>query len=507
MSANDQEFWCRNLINGKWLPSVSGKTFTSSNPAYYLQSIDTFPDSNLTDLDRAIGSAWDASRSWKLVPAPKRGEILLRAAQILQDRKESLAQLMTQEMGKILMESRGDVQEAIDMFNYYAGEGRRLFGETTPSELPNKFAMSIRMPKGVAALITPFNFPMAIPAWKLAPALVSGNTVVFKPSREVAACATALVEALLDAGLKEYPGVLNLIHGKGEKLGTYLTADPRVSVVSFTGSTETGKQVATYCAQSNKKCSLEMGGKNCTIVLEDADLDLAAESCVWGAFGTTGQRCTASSRIIVQKTVLSKFLDRFLPKVESLKVGNGLDKDVGMGPLINNAALEKVERYVEIGQKEFNQEESKSALLCGGKRLTGPNHVYGYFFEPTVFLAPDARLTINQEEIFGPVVSIIPCVDFDTAIRIANKVRYGLSTAIITQDVNKAFKAMRDLEAGITYINSSTIGAEVHLPFGGVKQTGNGNREGSKALDTFTEWKAVYVDYSGSLQKAQIDNN
>jgi len=489
------------LINNEWVDEREGcYGFTSNNPAFNDEIVGYFPLSTPTEINQAVLAAKFAYPKWRKVPAPKRGEILFKTAEILRAKKEELAVLMTREMGKNLAESRGDVQEAIDMCEFIAGEGRRLYGVTTTSELENKLAMSMRMPIGVCALITPWNFPVAIPSWKIAPALICGNTMVFKPAEDTPACAQAFVEILLEAGLKNYPGVLNMVHGYGEEAGAALVTHPDVALISFTGSSETGRIVATKCAETYKRVSLEMGGKNCTIVMDDADLDLAVQSCWWGAFGTAGQRCTASSRIIVHKNVWAKFMNALIERTKATVVGNGLNSKTEVGPLINEDALEKVEKYIEIAKKEG------AKILCGGKRLTGKQYKNGWFFEPTVLDAPDPKMRVNQEEIFGPVTSIIPVNNFEEAMEVANGVNHGLSTAMITGDVNKAFRAMEELEAGITYVNSSTIGAEVHLPFGGVKQTGNGHREGLGALDIFSEWKTVYVDYSGKLQKAQIDN-
>lgn len=496
----------RNLINNRWLNSETerrmgtGNRFDSFNPADMRECIGAFPRSNFTDVNEAVAAAKKAYSKWRLVPPPKRADILLKAVYILESRKEELAVLMTREMGKNLKETRGDVQEAIDECKFMAGEGYRLYGKTTTSELKNKLAMSVRTPIGVCGLITPWNFPIAIPSWKIAPALICGNTMVLKPAEDTPACAQAFVEILLEAGLKDYPGVLNLVHGYGEEAGAALVDHPDVALVSFTGSSETGRIVAMKCADTYKRVSLEMGGKNCTIVMDDADFDLAVESCWWGAFGTAGQRCTASSRIIVHKAILNEFVREFAERTVATKVGNGLKNGVEMGPLINEAALKKVLKYMRIGIEEG------AKLVCGGHVLDKGEHANGYFFEPTVFLAENPKMRINQEEIFGPVTSLIPADNFEHAIEIANGVKYGLSTAIITSDINKAMVAMRDLESGITYINSSTIGAEVHLPFGGVKQTGNGHREGLGALDIFSEWKTIYIDYSGKLQKAQMDN-
>ena len=488
----------KNYINGEWVEGHSNKFSENRNPANTEELIGIFPASSKEDVGLAVEAAREAFKTWRLTPAPKRAEILYRAAQILVERKEDFARDMTREMGKVLDETRGDVQEAIDMTYLMAGEGRRQFGHTTPSELPNKFAMSVRSPVGVAGLITPWNFPMAIPSWKIMPALVCGNTVVIKPAEHTPLSVHNLVQALEEAGLTR--GVVNIVFGKGSVVGNAILENPGVNLVSFTGSTDVGRMVSEACAPSFKKCHLEMGGKNIIVVMDDGNLDLAVDGAVWGGFGTTGQRCTAASRVAVQKGVYSQFVSKFVERVKSLKVGNGLDATTNMGPCINEQQLETVMKYVEIGKNEG------AKLMCGGNRLDQGEYQYGWFMEPTVFTDVDPKMRIAQEEIFGPVVSIIPCDDMEDAIEIANGIEYGLSSALYTKDVNKAFAAIRDLYAGITYINAPTIGAEVHLPFGGTKATGNGHREGGiGAIDFYTEWKSVYVDYSDKLQKAQID--
>ncbi len=454
--------------------------------------------SGKADVDAAIAAAKQAFVRWRLIPAPRRAEIIYRAAEMLFERKEDFSRDMTREMGKILKETRGDVQEAVDTAYYMAGEGRRMFGPTTPSELPNKFAMAVRQPIGVCGMITPWNFPMAIPSWKLLPALVCGNTCVIKPAQDTPLSTFNLVRVLYDAGLPR--GVVNIVTGFGSEVGTPLTESADVKAISLTGSSAVGRIVGTTAAKSFKHCSLELGGKNPMIVLDDANLDLAIEGGLWGGFGTTGQRCTATSRIIVQKGIYADFIERYVERAKALKVGNGLDETVEMGPAINENQLKTDLSYVDIGKAEG------ARLKCGGNRLDKGEYQNGYFMEPTVFVDVDRKMRIAQEEIFGPVVSIIPCDDLEDAIEIANGIEYGLSSALYTKDVNKAFTAMRDLYAGITYINAPTIGAEVHLPFGGVKATGNGHREGGLgAIDFYSEWKSIYVDYSDRLQKAQID--
>jgi alpha-ketoglutaric semialdehyde dehydrogenase len=487
-----------NLIGGAWVPAAGGKTLLNLNPADHSDVIGAFPASGAEDVDRAVAAAKKAFAGWRLVPAPKRAEILLRTGILLQERKEKYAREMTREMGKVLAETRGDVQEAIDEAHYVAGEGRRLYGVTTPSELQNKFAMSVRMPLGVVGLITPWNFPMAIPSWKLFPALVAGNTCVIKPAEDTPLSTYNLVQTLMDAGLP--PGVVNIVSGLGPDAGAPLVEHRDVRAISFTGSSEVGSLVAQRAAATFKQVSLEMGGKNAMIVLDDANLELALDGALWGAFGTTGQRCTATSRILLQRGIAAQFTEKLAARAKRLRVGNGLDESVEVGPQINAQQIETSRRYVEIAKSEGGER------LCGGRVLNEGSYAQGTFFEPTVFAGVKPSMRIAREEVFGPVVSLLEFDSFEEAITIANSIDYGLSTALYTRDVNRAFAAMRDLEAGITYINAPTIGAEVHLPFGGVKQTGNGHREGLGALEFFTTWKAVYVDYSDKLQRAQIDN-
>jgi len=488
----------QNLIGGEHRPARSGKTFLNLNPADHSDVVGEFPASGAHDVDAAVAAAKKAFASWRLVPAPKRAEILYRTGQLLQERKEQYARDMTREMGKVLAETRGDVQEAIDEAFYVAGEGRRLFGKTTPSELQNKFAMSIRMPLGVVGMIAPWNFPMAIPSWKLFPALVAGNTCVIKPAEDTPLSTFNLVQTLVDAGLP--PGVVNVVAGYGPEAGAPLVEHRDVRAISFTGSSEIGSLVAQRAAANFKPVSLEMGGKNAQIILDDANLDLALDGALWGAFGTTGQRCTATSRILVQKGIAKEFTDRLVERARKLRVGNGLDAAVEVGPQVNAKQIETSINYVGIAKGEG------AKLLAGGQPLVDGDFGKGTFFAPTVFAGVGPQMRIAREEVFGPVVSVLEFDTFEQAVEIANSIDYGLSTALYTRDVNRAFAAIRDLEAGITYINAPTIGAEVHLPFGGVKQTGNGHREGSEAIDFFTTWKAVYVDYSDKLQRAQIDN-
>jgi acyl-CoA reductase-like NAD-dependent aldehyde dehydrogenase len=487
-----------NYIDGRWVPSASGETFENRNPAAAADLIGLFQKSTRADVESALQAASRAYQTWRLVPAPLRAEILFKAAQLIVERKERFARDMTREMGKVLNEARGDVQEAIDMTFYIAGEGRRMFGHTVPSELRNKFAMSVRQPLGVCSIITPWNFPMAIPSWKIIPALVCGNTVVFKPASQTPLSAFNFVKVLEDAGVPK--GVVNMVTGDGDEVGTPLTTDEAVRVVSFTGSTHVGRIVNQAAAPSFKKVHLEMGGKNVIMIMDDANLELAVDGCLWGGFGTTGQRCTAASRVVVHERVYKPFVDQFVARARSLVVGDGLADGTQVGPSISAAQLETVMRYVRIGIEEG------ATLACGGHRLEAAPYDNGYFHEPTVFTDVEPKMRIAREEIFGPVVSVIRCRSLEEAIDIGNGVEYGLSASIYTQDINRAFVAMRELYTGIFYVNAPTIGAEVHLPFGGTKHTGNGHREaGVAALDVFSEWKSIYIDFSGRLQRAQID--
>jgi aldehyde dehydrogenase (NAD+) len=487
-----------NYIDGRWSPSASGETFENRNPANTGDLIGLFQKSTRSDVDAAILAAARAYETWRLVPAPLRAEILLKAAQLIVERKEQFARDMTREMGKVLKETRGDVQEAIDMTFYMAGEGRRMFGQTVPSELRNKFAMSVRQPLGVCSVITPWNFPMAIPSWKIVPALVCGNTVVFKPASQTPLSAVNFVKTLEDAGVPK--GVVNMVTGDGDQVGTPLTTDAAVRVVSFTGSTHVGRIVNQAAAPGFKKVHLEMGGKNVIMIMDDADLELAVDGCLWGGFGTTGQRCTAASRVVVHDRLHDAFVEQFVARAKALVVGDGLREETQVGPSNSESQLETVMKYVRIGQDEG------AALACGGHRLAAGPHARGFFHEPTVFTGVDPSMRIAREEIFGPVVSVMRCGSLEEAVEIGNGVEYGLSASIYTQDINRAFAAMRDMYTGIFYVNAPTIGAEVHLPFGGTKNTGNGHREaGVAALDVFSEWKSIYIDFSGKLQRAQID--
>jgi alpha-ketoglutaric semialdehyde dehydrogenase len=473
-------------------------TFESTSPADG-ETIGVFPRMDADDVDRAVAAAKEAFASWRLVPAPRRGEILYRFARLLEEEKDALTELMTHEMGKVRAEAGGDVQEAIDITYYMAGEGRRLFGQTTPSELPDKWNMSVRQPIGVVGAITPWNFPIAIPSWKLIPALVCGNTVVLKPATDTPALAARFVELLSESGIPD--GVVNIVHGGGGTVGDRMVRHPDIRVITLTGSRETGVKVLEAGAQTLKHVHLELGGKNAIIVMDDADLDLAVDGIVWSAFGTSGQRCTAASRVIAHEKIYDELQKKLVAAVEKLRLGPGWEDGTDVGPVINRSALDKIHSYAKIGSDEG------ATLVTGGEIATDGDLARGFFYRPTIFANVDAQMRIAQEEIFGPVTTLIKVRDADEAIRVSNGIKYGLSSSIFTRDVNTAFRAMRDLEAGITYVNAGTIGAEVHLPFGGTKDTGNGHREaGQAALDVFTEWKSVYVDYSGRLQRAQIDD-
>ena len=490
----------KNYIGGEWVSSASGKGIENRNPANTDDLVGIFPASTAEDTSRAVEAAKNAFDAWRLTPGPKRAEILYRAAELLIQRKEEIARDMTREMGKVLAETRGDVQEAIDMTYLMAGEGRRLFGQTTPSELPNKFAMSVRSPIGVCGLITPWNFPIAIPSWKMMPALVCGNTVVIKPAQDTPLSTYYLVQILEEAGIPD--GVVNIVSGAGSSAGSPLVNHPDVKLISFTGSTDTGRIINQACAPAFKHVHLEMGGKNIIIVMDGANIDLAVDGAIWGGFGTTGQRCTAASRVAVHKAVYNEFTEKFVARTKKLRVGNGLEADVDMGPCVNEAQLQTVMKYVEIGKQEG------AKLATGGHRLDTGKYAKGWFHEPTIFIDCNPKMRICQEEIFGPVVSVMPIGSLDEAIEVANGVKYGLSSSIYTRNINDAFRAQRDLDTGIVYVNAPTIGAETHLPFGGTKQTGNGHREsGLAAIDFYSEWKTVYMDYSDRLQRAQIDNS
>ncbi|MEC2159341.1 aldehyde dehydrogenase family protein [Virgibacillus halodenitrificans] len=484
-----------NYINGEWV-EVNEST-SVINPATGEEVVQV-PLSEADSVEQAVAAAKKAQKQWALVPAPQRAEVLYQVGYIMKERKERLSQLLTMENGKVIEEARGEVQEGIDMAFYMAGEGRRLFGQTTPAELKDKFAMSQRCPVGVVGIITPWNFPIAIATWKSFPAIVAGNAVVWKPATETPIMAYELAKIFEEAGLPK--GIINVVFGKGSTVGDAMVHHDDIRVISFTGSNDTGRNIAGECGKQLKKVSLEMGGKNAVIVMDDADIDLAVEGILWSAFGTSGQRCTACSRVIVHEKVKETLEERLLASMEKLTIGNGLDESNKVGPIINKAGLDKIKSYIEIGKNEG------AKLLAGGYEITDGEQRAGNYFAPTLFTDATADMRIAQEEIFGPVVSLIPVKSFEEAIEVNNGVTYGLSSSIFTGDVNRVFKAQRDLDTGIVYVNAGTTGAEIHLPFGGTKGTGNGHRDsGVQALDVFTEWKAVYVDYSGKLQRAQID--
>jgi aldehyde dehydrogenase (NAD+) len=489
----------KNFIAGEWVAPATGQYYENRNPADWSDLIGRFPSSGPRDVDRAVKSAWRGFEEWRRVPVPHRGDVMRRVGDLLTKYKEDIARSMTREMGKVLAETRGDVQEGIDTAYYAAGEGRRRMGYTVPSELRNKWAMSFRRPIGVAGIITPFNFPMAIPTWKIFPALLCGNAVVFKPSVDVPHTGTRLVEILLEAGVP--PEVIQLVHGRGSAVGDAIVAHAKVPLVSYTGSTEIGSRLGEVCGRAHKRLSLEMGGKNAMIVMDDADLELALDGVLWGAFGTTGQRCTATSRLLLHRKVHDRFLRMLVDRVERLRLGDGLEPTTDVGPMINEAALRNTMNYVAIAAAEG------ADLVTGGKRARGARLAQGWFHQPTVFAGVKAGSRLEQEEVFGPVLAVVRFRTLDEAIRINNGVKYGLSSSLYTKDVLAAYRAIQDLDAGITYINAPTIGAEAHLPFGGVKETGNGHREGGwQVYEFFSETKVAYIDYSGTLQRAQIDN-
>ncbi len=510
----------QNFINGKWVNGRS--TFQTINPANE-ELVADIAQADLADVDAAVKAASDAFKAWRLTPAPLRGEMLFKVGDILKQKKEELSQLLTRDMGKVIAEARGDVQEAIDMAYFMGGEGRRLLGYTAPVEMPNKFGMAVRDPSGVVGLITPWNFPIAVPSWKIFPALVAGNTIIWKPSPETPAISAAFVKVFEEAGIPA--GVFNLIMAPGADVAKALVRHPDVRVLSFTGSTSTGRAIAEAAGKLNKKLSLEMGGKNAIIVLDDANVELVTDATLWSAFGTTGQRCTAASRLIVQKGIASKIKESLVERTKKLKLGDGLDPTVDVGPVINKIALERIHNFVQLGQKEG------ARLLTGGSIASASSDIIrlsdsistspsaeniryplqksatGFFYAPTLFDGVNPGSTLEAEEIFGPVLSIIEVETLEEAIEVNNRSQYGLSTSIFTQDINRAFTAMRDIATGLVYINHGTTGAEIQFPFGGVRGTGNGHREaGQAALEVFTEWKSIYVDYSGKLQRAQIDN-
>ena len=482
-----------NYINGQWVESVSGRTYTITNPADNKVVLGAFQMSVVDDANRAIDAAHAALPAWSSMPAPQRASILYRALEIMREREDDIARTITLEEGKPLPDAQGEVRRAMNITEYAAGEGRRLFGYTTPSEIPNTVAYTTRRPVGVVGIITPWNFPIAIPAWKMAPALICGNTLIFKPASSTPLSAVKLVKVFEDAGLP--PGVLNLITGPGALVGNTLVNSPRVNGISFTGSTEIGSGIYTEGAKSLKKVQCEMGGKNAVIVLSDADIDKAMGGIVQGAFGSTGQRCTATSRAIVDEAIYEPFMEELIERTGKLKVGDGIEPGVDVGPLSSQYQFEKVMEYIGVGTEEG------ARLTYGGKSLTGSGYEGGYYIEPTIFTDVKPSMRIAQEEIFGPVLTVFKARDLAEAIELANGVQFGLSSSIYTTDLTQAFQYVDQVEAGIVHINAPTLGGEVHLPFGGMKASGVGAREqGTEAVNFFSEVVTVYIDYAGATR-------
>lgn len=488
----------KNYINGQWVEPKSNKYFLNINPAELTDVVGEFPESGQEDVNDAVAAAKEAFKMWKKMPAPKRGDILRKVGDIFARRKDEIARIMTREMGKPVFETKGDIQEAIDTAYYSASETRRLFGYNAPSEMDSKMNMSFRTPIGVVGVITAFNFPIAVPSWKILPALAAGNTVVYKPSKDVPHAGVMFAEVMEEAGIP--PGVFNVVLGKGY-MGNMIVEHPDVKVIGFTGSTGIGTKLGEIGGRLNKRVSLEMGGKNPQIVMPDANMELAIDGVLWGAFGTTGQRCTATSRLILHKDIYDEFIDKLKERVEKLRLGPGLEPETEVGPVIHEAQLNTCDEYCKIALAEG------ARLITGGYRVMEGRFANGYFWKPTIFADVTKDMRLFQEEVFGPVLAVSKAESFEHAIELANGVDFGLSSSLYTRNVNQAFAAINMIEAGITYINAPTIGAEAHMPFGGVKGTGNGHREGGwTVFDIFTEWKTVYVDFSDKLQRAQIDN-
>jgi acyl-CoA reductase-like NAD-dependent aldehyde dehydrogenase len=487
----------RSFINGAWLDSVSGRTAPNINPANINDVIGQSQLATRDEARKAVEAAYNAFRDWKRTPAPARGRIIAKAARLMEDNKEEFAQILTREEGKTLSEARGELTRAINVIEFCAGESRRMTGETIPSELPANFAYTIKGPHGVVACITPWNFPIAIPAWKIAPALVAGNTVVFKPATITPGTASRLTEIFNEAGLP--PGVLNLVLGSGSEAGDEIVNHPAVRAISFTGSTETGLKLYAQAAPRGVKMQAEMGGKNPVVVLEDCDMTLAVESTAQGAFGSTGQRCTATSRAVVIDKVADEFVEKIVERAKSFRLGAGDDPKTDIGPSVDEGQFNTVLKYIDIGREDGAQ------LKCGGKRASGDGLENGYFIEPTVFDHVTHEMRIAREEIFGPVLSVLRVKDFDEAMMVANDSEYGLSSSVFTNDTNLVYHFVDEIETGMTHINSPTTGGEAHIPFGGVKNTGLGAREqGSTSLDFYTELKVVYVDYTGRKREGNL---
>jgi len=479
----------RNYIAGQWVECKSKKTVPNVNPANTDETVGLFQSSAAEDAQAACDAAAKAQPAWAGLPAPRRGEFLFKAAEILESRLDKLAEDMTREEGKPLPEAKGEVKRAINIFRYFGGEGARAFSYQIPSERDNVFCYTMRKPLGVVALITPWNFPSAIPAWKMAPALVAGNTVVVKPASLAPLSAYRLVEALDEAGIS--PGAINYVTGGGGAVGNTLVDHPAVRAVSFTGSCEVGGKLYERVTRRRIRVQLEMGGKNPTVVLKDADLDYAADILVNGAFFSTGQKCTACSRAVIEKAIYEPLVEKLVAKTKKLKVGNGLEPGVGMGPAVDESQLKTDLEYIEIAKKEG------AKLLCGGNRLTGGIYDKGYFVEPTIFAGVTNEMRIAQEEVFGPVLALMVAEDFDDAMRLANSVRFGLSASIVSRDLTRVHQFINRIEAGLITVNLPTAGVEYQLPFGGTKESSFGMREqGPLALDFYTETRTVYLKYT-----------
>lgn len=498
MNVQDSKTFC-NLIDGRWVQAKSGATFERRNPAKVSDLVSVCPKSDMADVNDAVAAAKRAFPAWRRMPAPKRAQIIFKATEILRQQRTEIEQAITREHGKILKESFGDVQEALDCGYYAATEGRRLFGIQTPSELPDKLCMTIREPVGIAGLIIPWNFPFALAAIKVIPALLAGNTAVLKPASIVPGCPDYIYRAFMEAGLPD--GVLNVVYGSGSEVGVPLVAHPDIDVVSFTGETETGRSIATAMGKKLKKSSMELGGKNALVIMEDANLDLAIDGVIYGGYGSTGQRCSAVSRVIVHEAVYNRVVDALIDRVKGLRIGNGFDQEVDCGPLVSETQVNTVDRYVQIGKAEG------ATLAVGGFRETSGEFAKGWFYRPTLFVDVKPEMRIAQEEIFGPVVSVIKVKSFEEAIQVLNNTVYGLSAAIYTENINQALRAVNEINTGVVYVNNPPIGSEGHLPFGGRKNSGNGMRENGWAIyDIFTELKTVFIDYSDSLQKTFQEN-
>ena len=487
----------KNFIGGKWIESTSSKTVQNVNPANTDDILGANRQATREEARAAVEAAADAFQAWRRTPAPARGKIVAKAARLMEAAKEELATILTHEEGKTISESRGELQRSINVAEFCAGESRRMNGETIFSELPSNFVYTIKQPLGVVACVTPWNFPVAIPTWKIAPALVAGNTVVFKPATITPATAVRIVEIFEEAGIP--PGVLNLILGSGSDAGDEIINHPAVKAVSFTGSNGVGIRMYEQVSRRGAKCQCEMGGKNPVVILEDCDMDLAVENTVQGAFGSSGQRCTATSRAVVVDKIADEFVERVSKRAQSMRIGDGMDPQTEMGPSVDEGQFKTVLEYLNIGK------EDGATLVCGGERATGNGLDKGFFVKPTVFdhVTPDMR--IAREEIFGPVLSVLRVKDFEEALTVANDTEFGLSSSIFTNDAARIFRFVDEIETGMTHINSPTTGGEAHIPFGGIKGTGIGDREqGSTALDFYTELKVVYVDYTGRKREGNL---